>query len=208
MKLLRPLFLPIEIVKKKRPFFKLSPSGKLRATIGFLLLGLLIHPATGLGGPIVKTENGFDPVNKKPYLSSGTDHFWMQDGNFVFLGTMAHQRSLHLITKLKDKETDTRSELRGKDLYKQMIEHFGIKNIKTIAGTWTEGTNYDQYMKSKALGLSNEESALSTWSGEMASDFGFAHVKEVVETLTFDRKSLARIEVIFAKSCRKTLSSK
>ena len=97
------------------------------------------------------------------------------DFGFSFRGTLAYGR-LEITATLENELKGIRSSQHGADLYRQMIQHFGVKNIKTIAGIWTAGTNHQQYSNFIRKGLEPEEAAAQTWSGVQAAKYGFSLV--------------------------------
>jgi hypothetical protein len=73
------------------------------------------------------------------------------------------------------------SGVRGTDLFKQMIEHFGC-NAKGIWGKWRKGTNLDKVNELTRSGVSLEEAVKQTWTANRAREagFGVATVKKSV----------------------------
>lgn len=72
-----------------------------------------------------------------------------------------------------------RSSISGSKVYDEMIEHFGIENIRSISGTWVDGDNLNSYNSNIAAGMTEEQSALATWSGQKATKIGFSKVFSV-----------------------------
>ena len=66
-------------------------------------------------------------------------------------------------------------------MFNEVIAAFGANNIKGIRGTWIGGgdlaTNYDAFQKAAAAGLSPEQAAVKTFTGEMARRAGFTKVR-------------------------------
>ncbi len=76
-------------------------------------------------------------------------------------------------------ERGMRSHLRGSDLFKDMIEHFGLHRISVISGIWNEGTNYDIFNTAVANGYSHKKAAAQTWTAQQAAIYGFSKVRSV-----------------------------
>ncbi len=72
-------------------------------------------------------------------------------------------------------------DFRGKVLFAAMLEHFGSQ-VKAISGFWVEtdpdmAENYNQFVAALAAGKTEEQAALSTWTGERACQHGFCVAK-------------------------------
>lgn len=117
---------------------------------------------------------------------------------YSFEATLNEDGVLHIAAFLSYPDLGVRSHLRGSDLYKEMIEHFGLARIKKIRGTWLDGTNYEQFFDKLDEGYSEEEAALATWSGRQAQKFGFTRVEsvEVEESTTL---KLTTVKVSFVR---------
>ena len=66
------------------------------------------------------------------------------------------------------------SGIRGTDLFKQMMEHFG-SNAKGVKGKWVSGTNLDKVNELTAKGVPIEEAVKQTWTANRARDAGFGN---------------------------------
>lgn len=107
--------------------------------------------------------------------------FAVQDvkNNFEFHATVSPRGVLDIMAFLVSPDTNERSQLRGRELYDQAIEHFGHKRIKKIAGTWLDDTNYTQFFRYVSEGHTYKEAAGMTWSGRQAARNGFSIVESV-----------------------------
>ncbi len=76
-------------------------------------------------------------------------------------------------------EAGVRSHLRGGELFKDMIHHFGAHRIQTIVGRWIDGTNFDQFFAGLARGKTEHQAAAETWTGQQALLHGFGNVHSV-----------------------------
>lgn len=104
------------------------------------------------------------------------------DFGFSFRGTLVHGR-LEISSSLENEQKGIRSSQKDADLYRQMIQHFAVKNIKTIAGIWTAGTNHQQYSNFIRKGLEPEEAAAQTLSGVLAAKYGFSQVTVAMDAI-------------------------
>ncbi len=99
--------------------------------------------------------------------------------DYGFYALLDENGTLKLDVRLQNINTGARSHLRGSELFAEMIQHFGRDRIKVIVGRWSEGTNYDAFYAELFNGASAEEAALRTWTGRMASSYGFDKVKYI-----------------------------
>jgi hypothetical protein len=99
--------------------------------------------------------------------------------SYMFHGTLSSTGKLSLSAFLAFPEYGVRSHLRGADLYKQMIEYFGVSKIRSIEGHWVDETNFNQFFAGLKNGLSQEQAASATWSGRQAALYGFTKVESV-----------------------------
>lgn len=99
--------------------------------------------------------------------------------NYLFQGTLSDRGTLDITAYLSFSEFGVRSHLRGSELYREMIEHFGVERIKKIKGAWLEGTNYERFFELYNSGYSKEDAASMTWSGRQAAKYGFNRVGRV-----------------------------
>ena len=70
-----------------------------------------------------------------------------------------------------------RSSLKGHELYKEMMEHFGKSNINRIESVWKDQKNFTQFFKNVETGMGESEAALHTWSGRQAQRYGFSEAQ-------------------------------
>jgi hypothetical protein len=84
----------------------------------------------------------------------------------------------------------------GQDMFNSMMKRLSQEGIEVnkINGNWLSGrdsVNYDQYMEGLSQGLTPEQSALNTWTGTRAQEFGYSVVESIEGT--------NHISVIFRK---------
>jgi hypothetical protein len=72
------------------------------------------------------------------------------------------------------------SGVRGTDLFRQMMQHFG-DNAKGVWGKWVSGTNLNTVNELTAQGIPLEEAVARTWTANRARDFGFGKATIVGE---------------------------
>ena len=64
------------------------------------------------------------------------------------------------------------SGVRGTDVFKRMMQHFGDKP-NGVWGKWVRGTNLDKVNQLTAQGVPLEEAVTHAWTANRARDFGF-----------------------------------
>ena len=69
----------------------------------------------------------------------------------------------------------TRRTVHGRVLFDLMMRHFGA-GVNGVRGFWMDGTNFEQFNRGIAAGLTVEAAAAATWTGEQAARFGFTRV--------------------------------
>ncbi len=69
-------------------------------------------------------------------------------------------------------EDGSRSMVSGAVLFELMMRHFGAA-VAAVRGLWTYGTNLAEFNRLTALGLTEDEAAGGTWTGQRAKDHGF-----------------------------------
>lgn len=107
-------------------------------------------------------------------------------GENVFFaeGELESSRTLTLSFRLRTGDGG-RSDIRGRQAYDRIIQHFGADNIKRIAGVWVKpitdvpSDNYEAFRSALAAGYSPEQAAKQTWSYRMAASHGFTAVRFV-----------------------------
>lgn len=114
----------------------------------------------------------------------------MSDSGIVFIEAYLNRGPLNI-----------RSHYSGRELYTQMIQHFGVENITGISGVWVGGTNLSQYQMYRSRGDTPKQAAAKTWSGRLAAEHGFTDImileagRDPMGPLTDDNQ----VEVIFFK---------
>ncbi len=113
-------------------------------------------------------------------LNSQTHYYWTSSLNdeYFLEGELFKDGVLEFNINLKDFSSKKRSHTRGADVFKEMLRHFGVKNIRAIRGIWSSGDNYDVFLKSLPI-LGAKKAALKTWTGQQAARWGFTRVKTV-----------------------------
>ncbi len=92
---------------------------------------------------------------------------------FQAIGELQKDGSLDLIFLLKDKENIHSKNLRGQEMFANIIEYFGPEKIKKINGFWIKGDNLNAFNTSLKNGLTFEEAAKQTWTGKQAAKYGY-----------------------------------
>jgi hypothetical protein len=100
---------------------------------------------------------------------------------FSFEALMDKHGEVKIYAYLADLKAKVRSGLNGPRLYREMVQHFGLENIKTIIGLWNDGSNLMMFEKAKEQGYDSSDAALQTWSGRQAASYGFSRVNKVYE---------------------------
>ncbi|SBT89725.1 intein C-terminal splicing region/RHS repeat-associated core domain-containing protein [Streptomyces sp. DI166] len=80
------------------------------------------------------------------------------------------------LTLMMDNFPDRGSPLRGKQMFADVMEHFGDR-VQSIQGYWRYGDNLGAFNKAVAEGMSMRAAARDTWTGKRAAEFGFTRVK-------------------------------
>lgn len=98
--------------------------------------------------------------------------------NFQFHSSLSHDGVLVFSIFLTNPYRQTRSYLRGTELFAFAIKHFDMENINEIRGKWdNHSDNYKQYSQALKQNFSKEEAARKTWTGKQALKFGFSEVE-------------------------------
>ncbi len=137
---------------------------------------------------------GLDHTEPLEHFFSYRDHTY----NFVFEAAL-RDNTLIMAARLIDENLKIRSARRGSELYRQMIEHFGLRNIHEIVGLWQGGKNLDDFYKNLESGMSIENAALNTWSGRQAQKYGFSKVLSYEFFDTLSLKDRQGVEVVFTR---------
>ncbi len=116
---------------------------------------------------------------------------------FEFQATLNDRGVVSFSVFMAEPAIGIRSSLSGRLLFDEMISYFGLKNIRGIRGNWIEGTNYDHFFQARQNGASLTQAALSTWTGQQASRYGFTTDDSQVE-VSHDRMTHQEsVKVIF-----------
>ena len=119
--------------------------------------------------------------------------------SFHFVALLLPTNQLWLSIQLADHKEKVRSEMSGKKLYQQAIDHFGKENIRHIIGSFSEGDNHRTMELYESQGLSLKEAAHKTWSGQMAASYGFTEVISATKEYSVALQKI-RYEVLFGRS--------
>jgi len=161
-------------MKKTSHFFAFLGRVPFRVTLAWslVILGLFTSPA---GWAASSCQNLLQVQQGAVRRHIGPEIFAVEvpKYNYSFQGSLNDEGTLSISAFLSFSEFGVRSHLRGDDLYRKMIEHFGVEKIKKIKGVWFDGTNYDRFFELLKAGHSKEEAALGTWSGRQAQKYGF-----------------------------------
>ncbi len=79
-------------------------------------------------------------------------------------------------TKLEDGARST--SLRGSEQMRQILRHFAGR-IRGIRGNWQYGDNLRVFNQATTAGMTCEQAALQTWTGQQAQAAGFSCVGNV-----------------------------
>jgi hypothetical protein len=88
------------------------------------------------------------------------------------------------------------SVLRGKELFRGMMEHFG-ENVRAIRGNWRYGDNLLEVNKLVSQGVPLEIAVTRTWTARRAAEYGFT--RAVVTELQGAPGAYRFIQVLFTK---------
>lgn len=136
---------------------------------------------------VPNSVNGEAVESKKYYSWTSKEKGWYS------VHAVLHNRVLGFEITMKDLETDQRSRFRGRDVFRLMVDHFGVENIDYVKARWVEGSNYDEFV-SNLKRMGKKKAAQNTWTGRRAAEYGFTRVKNV-KILT----GIDYIEVYFTK---------
>lgn len=166
------------LIKKRQKMAKIL---KVNLLLG--LLCVLTFPTSGqalecsrlLGAPL-KIVTGVYYTSKTEESFSIVDR---ENRHISFSGYLNSKGVLSISAHLVFPGLGHRSSLRGDALYKEMIEHFGLAQIKEIRGIWVDGVNFKKFFTLRESGASLAQAALNTWSGKQAVKYGFTEVKSI-----------------------------
>jgi hypothetical protein len=94
------------------------------------------------------------------------------------------------------------SPVRGTDMFKQMMEHYGSE-VKGIRGFWVSransptNKNLGKVNQLTGQGMSLEDAVRQAWTANRAKDFGFTNIRIVDHRGTAGNYEM--IEVVFTK---------
>ena len=109
------------------------------------------------------------------------DHYLVTDSSNVRFQAYAYvENGLLQITLRTKLENGLRSMvLHGAEQFQLILQHF-TGRFRAIRGNWVYGDNLQSFNMAVAAGLSVEQAALQTWTGQQALAAGFGRV-EIVE---------------------------
>lgn len=157
----------------------------MRLFVGFFLV-LVLTSLEVQAALSCKSFLAYRVVPSEPVYDYEDDAFKVRDRlnpQFKFEGHLVSGGILFVSAHLKDPSSLTRSSLNGAELYQQMVDHIGLDRIEEIAGYWVNGDNLRAFENNLKNGMSKEEAALQTWSGQQALRFGFSEVIDVAHFL-------------------------
>lgn len=116
----------------------------------------------------------------KPRQATATKYRWanprMSKGNFI---EAEFDDGILKVTVKSHGPDDIR--IGGRRLLDDVFTHFGDKNIKQFDALWVRESsftdNYDKFMSNLSKGMSPEDAAWNTWTGEQLRDLGFKSVR-------------------------------
>jgi hypothetical protein len=147
----------------------------------------------------LKVVRGVEEFEKHPRFFRYLDRTY----SFVFEANLSDAGIVFFEAYLNRGSRHIRSVHTGRELYAQMMEHFGVENVIGVSGIWMGGTNLSQYYGFRQRGDSPQTAAAKTWSGQLAAEYGFqevyivdagsdpgmARLKNQVEVLFLKKKS-------------------
>ena len=99
-----------------------------------------------------------------------------QDSELAMSAYLRPNGELVFDIRTESSVTGRRNVVRGKELFRLMIQHYG-SSIQTIHCYWNdESTNLAEFNRFTTLGMSEEEAASKVWSGARAIEHGFVKV--------------------------------
>lgn len=143
-------------------------------------------------------------------LSSREKFSYEDSSNNFYFNAELNDGVVSMDIRLRSTNGLVRSAQSGKDLYRKMIRHFGVRKIVAIQARWFSEDNYQEFSKNLKQGLSLEEAALQTWSGRQATLYGFSYVNSVAFRHAKDAKNpkvqIRWVEVFFERPPKKSSS--
>ncbi|MEO0335411.1 MAG: hypothetical protein AAF202_03400 [Pseudomonadota bacterium] len=131
---------------------------------------------------VVNTEITVEAETKNQYREwQPIKRFGIQSGIFEYRASLSSQRRLSIGAKLVDHHSQTRSQIRGKEVFLRAIDHFGIENIDLIVTSWMPySDNHRLFREALIAGKRAKEAAFASWTGGRAKELGFANVSRIV----------------------------
>ncbi len=123
--------------------------------------------------------NIYRTVQGQEYLLKLRHKFFYFDKtyNFKFEAELDRDGFIFIDVELTNSSRSIRSTQHGGLLFKEMIQHFGLKNINGIYDIWGKGTNLSQLNANLRNRMSVEDAAFNTWSGRQAALYGFTKIE-------------------------------
>lgn len=137
---------------------------------------------------------------------SARDVFHFRDNNsWFYFKAKLEEGKLTVKASLVDLVTGDRSSVKGSDLYKEMILHFGIERIDVISGRWFpfSKANYGAFFTALKQGKNSREAAFSTWTGQQVLKYGFEFVEVTTGYTRFHHDAVRYVKADFSKSPKK-----
>ncbi len=160
--------------------------------------GLLPNPAITVGtlaSLITKKTPTFfkitDPTQVPGDSNPNPFHF------FGWLDRNTGMVEFSLRTHLKTKEGLYRACWNGREKVHEMLNHFGLENVKMIKGVWRNGDNLETFDRLVATGMPPEKAASQTWTGRAAAREGFTEVK--ITAYDVNRGKTQKVVVVFSR---------
>lgn len=125
-------------------------------------------------------------VKKSAFYIKRTEEIYsLRDLNYAEVSFEGHlnliSQTLFMSGYLSFPEKGFRSSLSGSQIYTNIVNYFGLMNIKRIHDKWFDGDNLEVYLEGVASGLSREEAVRRTWSAKQAAKHGFTKIESVTE---------------------------
>lgn len=111
-----------------------------------------------------------------PIDRSTSDVYYVTSGPFYAVGSL-NRNGLALDLKTRNIKSGRRSRiLSGKDQFQKILNYFEGQ-FAFISGVWFEGDNIATFNRLTGAGVSVEEAALQTWTGQQAKAAGYTEPK-------------------------------
>jgi hypothetical protein len=110
--------------------------------------------------------------------------FTMRDSTKPGIDIMGEVRGgeLEFMVRAQLKDTGERGMLSGRYMFERMLAHFAAQKtvIDVFLGNWTYESNIEMFNRLSRVGLTPEEAAAGTFTGEWAGAHGYSNVTDVV----------------------------